>query len=76
MQKVAAAMHAARTAEAVGQENVSPDSAHSGRQDAILRLFPPTPLGIAPMQAAAASVAAKHTVPRDHAWSAPTSGTP
>ena len=42
------------------QENVSPCGAVSG--DARLQLVPPTPLGTAPLQAAAASVAAKRGV--------------
>lgn len=50
------------------QENVSPCGTVSG--DARLQLVPPTPEGMAPLQAAAASVAAKRGVPLHRGQSA------
>ena len=50
------------------QENVSPNGAESA--DARLQLVPPTPVGMAPLQAAAASVAAKRGVPLHKSQSA------
>lgn len=63
VQQVAVEMRAV-TARAQGnQENVSPSSAVStGCRDARLHLVPPTPVGTAPLQAAAASVANKRGV--------------
>ena len=68
VQQVAAAMqkHTAQQAEN-GQENVSPNVGPSS--NAQLPLVPPTPVGTAPMQAAAASVAANKAVSRKQ-WSA------
>lgn len=54
------------------QENVSPDAAsHDSCQGAALQLVPPTPVGTAPMQAAAMSVAAKGQQTLAGTWAAP-----
>ena len=50
------------------QENVSPNGAENA--DAKLQLVPPTPVGMAPLQAAAASVAAKRGMPPQRSQSA------
>lgn len=64
VQQVAAGMQRVTVRDSDEQENVRPNGAvRAGHQDARLQLFPPTPVGTAPLQAAAASVAAKKGVP-------------
>ena len=66
VQQVAAAMQGEVSQTMEMQENISPNVAASS--SAQLDLIPPTPMGTAPMQAAAASVAAEKTLPRKE-WS-------
>ena len=54
---MAEGMHRVMARSSDEQENVSPNGAEDA--DARLQLVPPTPVGMAPLQAAAASVAAK-----------------
>ena len=61
VQQVAEGMHRVMARNNDEQENVSPNGEESA--DARLQLVPPTPVGMAPLQAAAASVAAKRGVP-------------
>ena len=57
VQQVAEGMHRVMARSSDEQETVSPNGAEDA--DARLQLVPPTPVGMAPLQAAAASVAAK-----------------
>lgn len=72
VQQVALAMKATGIHDQTNQENVSPDAAsHDSCQGAALQLVPPTPVGTAPMQAAAMSVAAKGQQTLAGTWAAP-----
>lgn len=68
VQQVAAGMQRVMARNSDEQENVSPCDAVGC--DARLQLVPPTPVGMAPLQAAAASVAAKRGVPPHRGHSA------
>ena len=71
VQQVARSMRTAAERNTADQENVSPNAAASmSCQDAELQLVPPTPVGTAPMQAAAVSVAARRGVARHSGQSA------
>ena len=71
VQQVATAMRTVTETNTADQENASPNGAASvSCQDAGLQLVPPTPVGTAPMQAAAASVAARRGVTRHSSQSA------
>lgn len=62
VQQVAVGMQTVADRARGDQENVSPKGAVStGCQDARLHLVPPTPVGTAPLQAAAVSVANKRS---------------
>lgn len=63
VQQVAVGMQTVSARAQGDQENVIPSGAVSpGCRDARLYLVPPTPVGTAPLQAAAASLAAKRGV--------------
>ena len=72
VQQVAAAAKAKHAHGHSDQENQSPEAiTHDSCQGAVLQLVPPTPLGTAPMQAAAMSVAAKGRQALPGGWAAP-----
>lgn len=72
IQQVAAAMKAKDAQSHSDQENLTPDAKqHDSCQAAVLQLAPPTPMGGAPMHAAAMSVAAKGHHQLTGSWAAP-----
>ena len=78
IQQVAAGMKAKDARSHSDQENLIPDAKHDGCQGVVLQLAPPTPVGRAPMHAAAMSVAAKGQHQLAGSWAAPipTEGAP